>query len=119
MKVNALEWFNNIKESNMSLGLSKKVSKNYEKNREGHERDFNDAISDDLMDMEDFFNELDKSTEEVIKNLSTAQGLVYYKTRTVRGLNLSKHAKNDELWSILSFYTNNIFYFLFYLIRSC
>lgn len=108
MKVNALEWFNNIKESEMSLGLSKKVSKNFEKNREDYERDFNDAISDDLMDIEDFYKELDKSIEEVIAALPTAQGLEYCKCSTFRGLNLSKQAKNDELWSNLSFYISQI-----------
>ncbi len=104
MKVNALEWFNNIKESEMALGLSKRVSKNYEKNKEEHERDFNDAISDDLMDMKDFFKELDKSTEEAIAGLPSAKGLDYCKSRTFRGLNLSEQAKNDELWSNLCFY---------------
>lgn len=108
MRVNALEWFSNIRESDMSLGLSKRVSKNYEKNREEHDRDFNDAISNDLMDMEDFYKGLDKSIEEVIESLPTAQGLVYCKSKTFRGLNLSEQAKNDELWSNLCFYISHI-----------
>ena len=108
MKVNALEWFNNIKESNMSLGLSKKVSKNYEKNREDNERDFHDAISDDLMNVQDFFKEIDNVIEPYIESMSDAQELVYLKTgRNCRGLSIEKYAEDDELKGTMSMYIKN------------
>jgi len=107
MRVNALEWFNNIKESEMSLGLSKRVSKNYEKSREEHERDFNDAISNDLMEVKDFYREIDNDIESYIKSMSDAQGLVYSMSPTCRVLCIKKYAEDDELKSTMSMYIKN------------